>query len=222
MKDRTGEQFGLLTAVRPCHQRGRWIYRCQCGSEKSMWPCNAKAAGHCGCVVFQKRSKSHTRHGNSYLREYKCWGHLKSRCLDPNNKDYHLYGGRGIKVCDRWLESFENFLEDMGPRPSPQHSLDRKDNDSHYCKENCRWAVAVQQQNNKRSNRLVELGGQVKSVQQWCAHLGIKSFTVYARLKRGWSVVDALQTPPETRFLPKNDPRKTDRNQWFSVKYEQS
>lgn len=108
---------------------------------------------------------------------------MKSRCLNKNKKSYSDYGGRGIKVCDRWMK-FENFLEDMGERPAGM-SLDRIDNNGNYCKENCRWATNHQQANNKRSNRLVTFHGVTKSASEWADDLGINRATLYDRLYRG-------------------------------------
>lgn len=88
--------------------------------------------------------------------EYRIWAHLKGRCLNEKDKDYKNYGARGIRVCDRWLHSFKAFYEDMGPRPSSKHSIDRIDNDGNYEPGNCRWATSKEQNNNKRKMKLAE------------------------------------------------------------------
>jgi hypothetical protein len=119
---------------------------------------------------------------------------MKDRCYNPKNKAYKNYGGRGIKVCGRWLESFENFYEDMGPCPIGM-SLDRKDNDGDYCPENCRWATWEEQQNNRRDNVHKAHKGEVKTIRQWERHLGVTRGTLWARFNGSWSIADALTIP---------------------------
>lgn len=112
------------------------------------------------------------------------------RCLTPGVANFHLYGGRGITVCDRW-KSFENFLEDMGERP-PNTQIEREDNDGNYSPENCRWATSREQARNRRSNTLISCDGETRSQVEWSEITGIKETTIAERLVRGWSVKDAL------------------------------
>lgn len=126
--------------------------------------------------------------------EYAAWASMKSRCSDSKVQCWDHYGGRGIKVCDEW-RTYEQFLADMGRRPSPKHSLERVDNDGDYAPGNCRWANRIEQARNKRSNRLLKHNGQVRCVAEWCELLGLKEGTVHARLSRGWSDGDALKQP---------------------------
>lgn len=119
---------------------------------------------------------------------------MKTRCYRKTWPGFKHYGGRGIKVCDRWLESFENFLADMGRRPSSDHSLDREDNEKDYCLANCRWATKIEQQNNKRTNVFLELDGERMTLSDWGRHLGMAANTIRMRLVNGWSIADALQT----------------------------
>lgn len=102
----------------------------------------------------------------NYKAEYQCWQDMRRRCLNPKRRDYARYGGRGIKVCDRWA-SFATFLADMGPRPSPKHSLDRIDNLGHYEPGNCKWATAAEQTRNRRSNLHVTIDGVTKVAADW-------------------------------------------------------
>jgi hypothetical protein len=108
-----------------------------------------------------------TTHGGSYRQEYQSWAAIKARCGNPKNVAFRYYGGRGIKVCQRWLESFEAFFQDMGPKPSPDSSIERIDNSGNYCKENCKWATRFQQMNNTRKNLFIEFNGYRMTMAQW-------------------------------------------------------
>lgn len=125
------------------------------------------------------------------------WNGMKSRCLNPKNSQYHNYGGRGIAVCDRWLNSFEAFCQDMGPRPAGM-TLDRfPNNDGHYEPGNCRWATPAMQSRNQRTNHYIEFGGRRMVLRDWANELGMSELTLGSRLDRlGWSVEKALTTPP--------------------------
>ena len=114
-----------------------------------------------------------------------------ARCYNPNNAAYNRYGGRGITVCKRWRK-FENFLADMGNRPSSKYSIDRIDNSGNYTRENCKWSTMKEQCRNRRNNRLLTLNGETHCVAEWVDIVGIRSDTIRARLKRGWSVERAL------------------------------
>lgn len=127
------------------------------------------------------------KHGKRYTKEYEAWQHMKSRCLNPKNKAYHNYGGRGITICDRWLK-FENFIADMGNAPTPKHSLDRyPNNDGHYEPGNCRWATPEQQNLNKR--RIIN------SIAKKAIKAGLNPGTVRHRVRTGWPLNLALTTP---------------------------
>jgi hypothetical protein len=138
-------------------------------------------------------------HGKSKTPEFICWEHMRHRCYNPKTKCYHNYGGRGIKVCDRWLHSFSNFVEDMGMRPSGRHTLERIDNDGNYEPSNCKWATYVEQINNRRTNRFLEFDGKRLTMAQWARELGIKKETLAGRIRRGGSIDAALKSPVKTR-----------------------
>jgi len=125
------------------------------------------------------------------------WQSLLQRCVyRGRRKDYGSYKGRGVKVDPAWL-TFENFLQDMGARPSPAHSLDRKNNDQGYSKKNCRWATAAEQAANRRSTVLLTFRGKTQPRSVWAREVGLSQWTIGLRLRHGWSVQKALTTPPQ-------------------------
>ena len=142
-------------------------------------------------------------HGSSRNPTYSKYQAMKQRCLNPKHKGWPRYGGRGIKVCERWLNSFENFLADMGESPEGM-SIDRIDSDGHYEPANCRWASADEQANNKRNNRRIEIEGMVfASLSRACDHFGISYGVVRGRISRGNSIEQALKAPLVTGFKGK-------------------
>ncbi len=148
------------------------------------------------------------RRGDKKSSQYTAWINMKDRCCNPKYKTFSSYGGRGIKVCQRWLDSFEDFLSDMGPKPSAGHSLDRfPDKNGNYEPGNCRWATVKMQNRNKRNNRTITLNGITKSTSEWAEEHGLANSTVKARLNRGWSAERSLGVPvpssnPSTLRLP--------------------
>ncbi|HRF69918.1 MAG TPA: hypothetical protein PKV66_00645 [Candidatus Pelethenecus sp.] len=131
--------------------------------------------------------------GNSYRA-------MKNRCLTPSYRAYHRYGGRGIKICDRWLgkDGFKNFLEDMGRKPSAKHSLERIDGDGDYTPDNCKWATEIEQKNNTSRNRYETINGETLTVAQWCRKYNVKTHTITNRMRTGWTFEAALTTPVNT------------------------
>ncbi len=145
-------------------------------------------------------NKHHSRfkHGLYGSPEYKSWSSMKSRCFDPNNKSYHRYGGRGISVCISWVNSFQKFYDDMGPRPTRIHTLERIKNDLGYSPSNCRWATRLEQSNNTDQNRNLVFNGTSKSLSQWAMECGMLAATLRARLnKLGWSLEKSLSVSPK-------------------------
>jgi hypothetical protein len=125
---------------------------------------------------------------------------MHKRCYNPNWKQYADYGGRGIKVCDRWRKSYANFLADIGRRPSPNHSLDRIDHDGDYSPENCRWATAVEQARNRRMARMLTYGGETMCLSAWAERYSLRAQTLGRRLRAGWDAERALTTPVEQQL----------------------
>lgn len=157
----------------------------------------------------------HSRAGNQ-SKEYKAWQHVKQRCNNPNNPAYDRYGGRGIKVAERWANSFEAFLEDMGTAPSSQHSIDRyPNNNGNYEPNNCRWATAEEQSNNRHNNIDVEYKGQTKTLKQWSEELGRSYTAVWQRVFTfGWTIDKALETPEKTKELITYNDKTQTIDQW--------
>ena len=143
---------------------------------------------------MRKGNRNRTTHGMTESPEYNTWKGMKARCTNPKATGYDRYGGAGIMVCKRWLESFENFLEDMGARPEGK-TLERVDGTKGYTRGNCRWATKSEQCNNRRGNVKLTYGGVTMGVFQWARKLGIKPATLKNRLRIGWSAEKALTTP---------------------------
>jgi len=136
--------------------------------------------------------------------EYACWSQMKRRCYNPNHPEFKHYGLRGIRVCDRWLESFENFLEDMGLKPFPEASIGRANNDGNYEKSNCSWETYEQQASNKRTSRYLTHDGITLTLTRWAKRVGMNRNTLTKRLRSGWSVKKALTTKDSTRVTMLN------------------
>jgi hypothetical protein len=147
-EDLTDRRFGALVAKSYKYPR-KWLCQCDCGNLVEVFTDNL-TRGHtrsCGCKKGEMTADALTRHGKADSKVYNCWRNMKNRCYNSQSKDYPEYGGRGINVCDRWLESFANFYADMGDPPTPHHSIDRKDVDGDYFPANCRWVTPDTQAN---------------------------------------------------------------------------
>ena len=165
MVDIAGKRFSSLLVIGHVVRRsssGRskvvWECRCDCGKQTFVEGYNLKngSTKSCGCRRVEVGKKVSFKHGMCRTPEYRAWAQMMARCYRKTSQDYPGWGGRGIEVCERWRDS-KNFIDDMGPRPSPKHSLDRIDNDGNYSKENCRWATRSQQNRNRRQFGLGEV-----------------------------------------------------------------
>jgi hypothetical protein len=140
---------------------------------------------------------SHANKRNTLPRsaqpEYAAWIGMRDRCRNPKSVSFHQYGARGITICDRWFDSFEAFVSDIGPRPSMLHSVDRIDNNKGYCKENCRWATQIEQQNNTRANKTITHDGRTLTIAEWARVTGIFVKTIAYRRRMGWPAEECLR-----------------------------
>lgn len=127
------------------------------------------------------------------VNEYRTWLNIKSRCYSKSDQSFKNYGGRGIQMSDAWRACFYTFLEDMGQRPSKRHSIDRIDNNGNYCKENCRWATATEQQNNTRANKTITHDGRTLTIAEWSRVTGIFVKTIAYRRRMGWPAEECLR-----------------------------
>lgn len=200
MNDLVGRVVGRLTVLEFAGVRSRryfWLCQCSCGRRKAVDGQSIRngASQSCGCLAREVTSQRQTRHGHTKAAgrtpEYSAWMSMKSRCYEPSQSNFKFYGGRGITVCERWRESFESFLADMGPRPEGQW-LDRIDSNGHYEPSNCRWATAQDQQLNKRSNRRVVVAGEEMTVIEAVRRFGVPRHKFYRYLDYGMSVDDII------------------------------
>ena len=215
-KDLTGKKFNKLTVI-SFHPREkddtraritRWNCVCDCGKQKVVAGIELTSGGtkSCGCIMVENIRKANSTHGLSGGPEYKTWLKMKERCLNKNAINYERYGGRGITVCERWM-SFDNFFADMGKKPTPDHSIERKKNDAGYSPENCKWETRKVQCRNRRSSRILNVNGDEKTVAEWAEITGIGRSTIEHRIKIGWPPARAI-SEPATPFRPCSEEAK--------------
>jgi len=184
--DITGNRYARLVVIaRAPNKNGRmrWLCKCDCGNTTEVRGEHLKnmATRSCGCFDMERM----TTHGLSRTPEYQSWQGMQSRCHNPREPGYCLYGARGIIVCDRWRDSFQQFFSDMGPKPAPNMSIDRILVNGPYSPMNCRWATPLEQVNNRRNTRLVAINGITKPLKQWCKELGTPYQVALKRIWRG-------------------------------------
>ena len=198
--DLSGMRFSELTALRvadPINYKQRWECLCDCGKTVTVYSYSLRVGSvkSCGCRRIRSMRQVAETHGLSKSSSsYAVWCAIRDRCRRRTHHAYHRYGGRGIKVCERW-DSFESFCEDMGERPSMDHSIDRIDNDGHYEPGNCRWATKREQNNNTAKNVVLTVCGVSRTAAQWSRILNIRDKLIYERIAYGWSDEDALFRP---------------------------
>lgn len=198
-----GKRFGRLIVIKRVNndkwKKSQWLCLCDCKRKKIITgnSLNQQLTKSCGCLRREITIKRSTKHGhnnrNKISKTYHIWHQMKQRCMNPNNLDYSNYGGRGIKICKRWIK-FENFLKDMSEVPEG-YQIDRINNNNGYYKNNCRWATPKQQARNRNNNNLKTLNGKTQCLAAWAEECNISFNTLRARLYRyGWSIEKALTT----------------------------
>lgn len=198
--DLAGQKFNRLTVIAEARLRRQpsgqvvryWECRCKCGAavEATTGSLRSGATKSCGCLRRDQIIERSTKHGHApkvsaRTPEYNAWKAMRSRCGNPRNQDYKRYGGRGIRVCARW-DDFEIFLQDMGPRPTNKHSLDRIDSNGNYEPGNCRWATRKQQSRNREYTHRLNINGRTIFLPDLAREIDIKPATLRARLRSGW------------------------------------
>lgn len=185
--DLTGKRFFYLTAIKreeTVERKGklRWICLCDCGKTVAVITSNLTSGNTKSCGCYHDSGFQNRKHGMRKSKEYGIWFAMRARCNKPQNKGYADYGGRGIKVCEKW-SIFEEFYKDMGPRPEGS-SLDRIDNDGNYEPENCRWATPKEQSNNQRSSLLIQHMDETMTLKQWCEKLNLSYIKIYRKVQK--------------------------------------
>ena len=202
-----GKRFGRWLVVAGPYQhagsgrgaaRRKWQCRCDCGVVRAVVEVylTSGRSKSCGCARLEAVAaigRDHRTHGMRDTPEYGVWKSMKQRCLDVNHKTYQFYGGRGITVCERWRDSFQDFYDDMGPRPSESHQIERLDNCGPYAPYNCEWSTRYAQVRNRRSNIYVTIDDVTKCVADWADQFGIPRYRVYVRIRRGMDPIAALE-----------------------------
>ena len=197
--DMSGAKVGKLTVIsrgkNTKQNKAQWLCRCDCGNMTVVSRRHLKdhSTLSCGCLRKEKAKITHTTHGMKRTRLYRIWSGVKDRCCNVNSKYWERYGGRGITICDEWLQSFESFYRwSMDNGYSDELTIDRIDNDKGYCRENCKWVTYKIQENNRSNNRILECHNEQHTISQWSDITGIKQTVISQRIYNGWTVERAL------------------------------
>lgn len=212
-----GKKFGRWTVVcippnqniKPSKRKATCL--CDCGTTRDVRVdglLNGRSSS-CGCFQREELVRRSSVHGMYQTSEYEAWRSMRQRISNSKRKGYDNYGGRGIKICDRWLESFENFYEDMGPKPSKSHSVEREDVNGNYEPSNCKWATWKEQANNKRDTSFLTVGPFRMRVNEWSEVMNVEYNTILTRLRRGWTPHRAVKARPIKKKIKTKTSEKT-------------
>lgn len=204
-RDLTGMRFGRLIVIERAENQGKrvmWRCLCDCGTEIVTRGGSLTSGGSqsCGCFNRERSSQRHTKHGESKTRLNLEWRKIKNRCNNPNNDRWSDYGGRGIKVCEEWENSFETFRDwALANGYREDLTIDRKDVNGNYCPENCRWITNQEQQHNRRNNHYITYNGETHTITEWARIYNLSENGLVHRILRGWDIERALKTPMQKR-----------------------
>lgn len=214
--DLTGQRLGRLLVIEKYEGKlydGRTAWRCKCDCG-NICLATTKVLRNgdkqsCGCLRREMLTERNYKHGgsvrNQQERLYHIWLDILRRCKNPKRRNYKDYGGRGIKVCEEWENSYLSFRTwALNNGYNDTLTIDRIDNNGNYCPENCRWVTMKEQNNNKRNNHYITYNGETHTVSEWLEITGIKHSTMYQRLRNGWSIEEALTTPVQVKHFSKN------------------
>lgn len=202
--DLTGMTFDCWTVLGYSHKHKyghstvlHWFVECKCGTRKVLSVTALKWGNStsCGCMRPQLISASRTTHGDTGSPEYLTWKSMLERCSSDNFVGRKYYIDKGIKVCDRWITSYANFLFDMGRKPSVKHSIDRIDGSKDYSPDNCRWADSKTQCRNRSSSRMITYQGRTLCVTEWAEVFKMSVHAIRGRVRAGWSLEDTFTAP---------------------------
>ncbi len=203
--DLKNQKFNRLTVLECIGYEGKrklWKCRCDCGNIVNVvtFRLTTNKIKSCGCLRNEKLIERSTKHNMRYSRIYNTWRSMRSRCSNPKNSAYKNYGGRNIKVCDEWQNSFKAFCEwSLKNGYKDDLTIDRINNDGNYEPSNCRWVDRKIQNNNTRHNRLITYQDKTMNISQWAEYVGLTYSCLKTRLYNGWSIEKALTTPVKKR-----------------------
>lgn len=212
IKDLTGQRFGRLTVLN-CAGKNKhghicWLCACDCGKTKVVTGSHLRSGDtiSCGCYSTERAKKQLTKHGKKNTRIYNIWCSIKERCYNKNCRAYLLYGGRGITMFDEWQNDFQSFYNwSMANGYADNLTIDRIDSNGGYEPSNCRWATWQEQQNNRRNNHREEINGKILTLAEISKEYIINYGTLKSRIRRGWSIEDAIQDKDKRRRKRNND-----------------